>query len=819
MHRILAGFLLIPALLAPLGAEEPPAPAITNLSISATQTRLNWSPYPAAEQYQVLSTSDLGLLFSTNFSGSITGFLWTAATPPSSQFYRLSVTPLNSERLLAATVLNRLAYGPTPDDLRDLATNGAQSYIDRQVAPESITEVSYNFITETNNGNTWVYVTQSGTASSSTFYLYLDDPGTVFIDDLKLVRGSVPEAGVNVIQNGDFESPLTGPWQVTSNFFNSQINSNIFHGGNASLQLTATADGGGSGNSVYQLITPALVAGQVYTVSYWYLPSTNRATLIARLSGSGIDSRPERSPAGLLRRLEARRATITDLRAWLCLNAVGAKRQLLEVLTQFLENHFVTQYSKSRDYFDQFYDDGTIMDTLATDLEFREVSAWRQALLRPNCTFYDLLQISAESPAQIIYLDTVGSRGDGTRIANENYARELLELFTFGVDNGYDQNDITVMSRAWTGWTLRLVDETNINNRYAPQSTTIIPGSTNTSISTISNLLGVWSFVYRQDRHNNSNKVMFANRTVPARFGPPWAGRNYQLTLPARSGNGSIADGYDSIRHLADQPFTQEFISVKFCRLFVHDDFEHGVYDFRDTNNLSPEAALVRQCMLAWENSTPKGQIRPILHTIFNSELFRSHGGSLQKVKTPLEYVVSSVRALRSTNGSGGFTANTDGYALFNPMDRMGRMRLFDRAEPDGYPESAPGWISAGTLAERVRYVQSLLLHAADGRKSDGGTANQTDPVALVRQNLPSGSWNNAGAVADYFLGVLYPAEGKANLDLYRRAAVYYLNRSENGLVDSPFASLSTGGTPSPYEIRLRAMVSMLMAMQRFQEQ
>src|SRR5207249_9767380 len=60
-----------------------------------------------------------------------------------------------------------------------------------------------------------------------------------------------------------------------------------------------------------------------------------------------------------------------------------------------------------------------------------------------------------------LYLDTVNSKGNGSNIANENYARELLELFTYGVDNGYDQNDITVMSRTWTGWSVNIVDYTN----------------------------------------------------------------------------------------------------------------------------------------------------------------------------------------------------------------------------------------------------------------------------------------------------------------------------------------------------------------------
>src|SRR5207249_1907534 len=114
---------------------------------------------------------------------------------------------------------------------------------------------------------------------------------------------------------------------------------------------------------------------------------------------------------------------------------------------------------------------------LATDWEFREMTKWRNAMSNPQCTFYDLLKVSAESPAMIVYLDTVTSKGNGNNVANENYARELMELFTMGVDNGYDQNDITVMSRAWTGWGLNLLDPANINNPFAPPSTTYYPGT------------------------------------------------------------------------------------------------------------------------------------------------------------------------------------------------------------------------------------------------------------------------------------------------------------------------------------------------------
>ena len=62
-------------------------------------------------------------------------------------------------------------------------------------------------------------------------------------------------------------------------------------------------------------------------------------------------------------------------------------------------------------------------------------------------------------------------------------------------------------------------------------------------------------------------------KIVPARFGAPWAGTPYQLVIPRRTGTNSIQDGYDVIQHLANLPMTMEYISVKLCRLFVHDDF------------------------------------------------------------------------------------------------------------------------------------------------------------------------------------------------------------------------------------------------------
>jgi len=75
---------------------------------------------------------------------------------------------------------------------------------------------------------------------------------------------------------------------------------------------------------------------------------------------------------------------------------------------------------------------------------------------------------------------------------------------------------------------------------------------------------------------------------------------------------------------------------------------------------------------------------------------------------------------------------------------------------------------------------------------------------------------NNAGAVVDYFLGIIYPGEGKANLDAYRTAAINFLNTADDGTANV-FSNLSN--TSATYDTRVRGMVSYLMTLQRFNEQ
>jgi hypothetical protein len=133
----------------------------------------------------------------------------------------------------------------------------------------------------------WTYVTATGTASTSLFYIYLQSAGDVYVDDIKLVAGSVPEAGVNTLADGDFESGFPGPWTVSANLAGSVLSTSIKHSGNASLHLISTSAGSSQGSAIWQIISPALTTNATCTLSFWYLQSTNGGPLTVRLSGSG----------------------------------------------------------------------------------------------------------------------------------------------------------------------------------------------------------------------------------------------------------------------------------------------------------------------------------------------------------------------------------------------------------------------------------------------------------------------------------------------------------------------------------------------------
>jgi uncharacterized protein (DUF1800 family) len=191
--------------------------------------------------------------------------------------------------------------------------------------------------------------------------------------------------------------------------------------------------------------------------------------------------------------MELKRATLY--------RALYSKRQVFEVMVEFWNNHFSMYH---------FKDDVAVLKTVDDRAVARQFAFGR---------FGDVLRASAHSPAMMVYLDNADNVADGP---NENYARELMELHTVGVDAGYTQADVHEVARCFTGWT---VD-------YNGEGTD-------------------GSFLFDPDSHD---------------FGPKTV-----LGVPIAGGDPGMLDGERVLTILASHPSCARFICTKLCRHFVAD--------------------------------------------------------------------------------------------------------------------------------------------------------------------------------------------------------------------------------------------------------
>ena len=223
-------------------------------------------------------------------------------------------------------------------------------------------------------------------------------------------------------------------------------------------------------------------------------------------------------PASELAELEKRAQPVTELIQGTLLRAVYSCRQLYELMVNFWSDHFNIYVLKKTDRFLKIVDD-------------REV-------IRPNAlgSFREILSASMHSPAMLVYLDNATSTKDGP---NENYARELMELHTLGVNGGYTQEDVTEVARALTGW----------------------------SVTGPRNGGKVGEFIFRKQSHDDGPKKIFG------------------MDFPSGQG---IQDGEQLVDLLADHPSTADYISFKLVRRFVSD---------------SPPPALVSQASSVFQAS------------------------------------------------------------------------------------------------------------------------------------------------------------------------------------------------------------------------
>ena len=367
--------------------------------------------------------------------------------------------------------------------------------------------------------------------------------------------------------------------------------------------------------------------------------------------------------------MRARQVT-TELMQARLIRAVDSERQLQEVLTDFWFNHF-----------NVFIGKGVVRNYL---------TEYERDAIRPHVlgSFRELLGAVAKSPAMLFYLDNWQSSAPGERPEltelerrlndsrlspaarqrlqsrlqqmrpaqparglNENYARELLELHTLGVDGGYTQNDVVALARILTGWTIEQPRQGG-------------------------------GFIFRAATHDTGTKVLLGKT-----FGP--AGQS---------------EGEFALDLLAAHPATARHIATKLAQRFVADE---------------PSTAVIDRAARVFTDT--RGDLRAVVRAIITSPEFFAADVQRTKVKTPIEFLVSAVRATGATI--------TNAQPLVGALQTLG-MPLYGSQPPTGYGTAASDWVNTGALLARMNFALDLVEGGRNMRPAGNNGPNAARATA-----------------------------------------------------------------------------------------
>ena len=354
------------------------------------------------------------------------------------------------------------------------------------------------------------------------------------------------------------------------------------------------------------------------------------------------------------------------------LAAAYSNNQLQQILTEFWFNHFNVSITKNNCA--QF------------------IPAYERDVIRPHVTgkFYDLLLATAQSPAMLLFLDNFNSMGANDDMQkkidkfqqsdaaqksaglepeemeqlkkinqnkknqglNENYAREIMELHTLGVDGGYTQEDVTQAARVLTGWTIFPYDEKGPGNFVRKVIARV--GEENLAAK---GFVHNGDFFFAINRHDTKEKKVLG-KTFPQ--------------------GGGYDEGLQLINLLAHHVSTSKFISKKLAVKFVSDN---------------PPQSLVDKMAASFLKND--GDIKQILLTMVTAAEFWQKEALNEKTKSPFELAMSTVRAL---------DANIEApFMLYQWIDKMGQKMYYYQA-PTGFPDRGQYWINTGSLLNRMNF-------------------------------------------------------------------------------------------------------------------
>lgn len=330
--------------------------------------------------------------------------------------------------------------------------------------------------------------------------------------------------------------------------------------------------------------------------------------------------------------------------------AVYSNNQLRELMTDFWFNHFNVALSKNQCA--------------------AYIPAYERDVIRPNVfgKFEDLLIATAKSPAMLMYLDNFSSTGSNGQMdkplattqrkqgLNENYAREVMELHTMGVDGGYTQADVTQAARILTGWTIAPMSDEG----YGAGMKKVLARIGDDNLKK-RGFVRDGDFLFAMNRHDTGQKIVLGNQFP--------AGMGYQ-------------EGISLLKMLASQQATARFISKKIATRFVSDHPPQSLVDLMAKTFLDSH-----------------GEIKQVLISMVSAPEFWSADVLRAKTKSPFELTISAVRSLNATV--------KQPYQLYNWINKMGQP-LYNYQAPTGFPDQGQYWINTGSLLSRMNFGLAL---------------------------------------------------------------------------------------------------------------
>lgn len=353
---------------------------------------------------------------------------------------------------------------------------------------------------------------------------------------------------------------------------------------------------------------------------------------------------------------------------------LGTQRPLEEKMTLFWHNHFATS--------DQKVENAFVMNE-------------HMNVLRRNATgnFKSLLTEISKNPAMIYWLD---NQENVAGKPNENFAREVMELFTLGVDNGYTEKDVQEAARAFTGWRY---GRGRLTNNKTPRR--------------------IDTFIFDQKLHDSTPKTLF--------------------------GQSGRFKGEDVLEMLCDNKQTAKYIAQKAWSWFAYENGEEAVIQrvadkFYDSG--LEIKSLIRAIMEAPEFYSEKSYRKLIKNPIDFAIVTARQLGIGQQVVNRLTYGIEN----KNIDSDNGININlvrglAPCFALVQSTTSMG-MELMSPPDVSGW-RTGPYWITSATMVERVKWAERLFAGGS------GGTRNNLGANVGGGQGGPSVGFNAWDLVQD----------------------------------------------------------------------